>query len=206
MSHYRIRFSWNKGSFLLPFLNLFLSDSHRRLISTFYLSQVRPAGLLNRLYSRSPYAYLLSQKWVLFNMDGAVFSSPDKGILMNNSPRVINIYILIYVLHPDIGYVYTCNVHAVGAVIPIAVICFSRCKGNPCNIIWCIYPAHISRAPIDSTSYRRNPAPSNGCVKDPSTIMIRSPSPWFIGNPNVITSYPYPSSLSVWRPSRRGIN
>src|SRR3970282_2364153 len=61
-------------------------------------------------------------------------------------------------------------------------------------------PAHVSRAPKNIPPGRRHPEPADIDGEGPAAVMVGSPSPGLIADPNVRSAPPHPPSVPVRSP------
>ena len=124
----------------------------------------------------------------------------DKSIIIDNGDGIVNRDVPVDLCNVDRANIRLVKVDAVGTEVPIPVVDLSGCKGDPGHMGFGMNPAYISGPPINLSCHRGYPEPSNGSGMSPSSIMIGSPAPRFIRDPDIIPTDPRPLAYPVGSP------
>jgi hypothetical protein len=82
--------------------------------------------------------------------------------MVNNGHGILNMNIFVsHFLDLYVGDIDVSDVDTVRAIVTITIVNLARSQGNPRNIGGGTNPADKTRSPVNSSFWRRDPAPSD---------------------------------------------
>ena len=124
----------------------------------------------------------------------------EEGRLVDHGDAVGDVHVPVDVGHTDLVDVDVRDIRAVPSVVAVSIVRFPRGKGHPRHVVPRPHPAHVSRGPVDISPRGRHPEPADVDGEGPAAVMVGSPSPGLIADPDVVSAPPHPPPVPVRGP------